>query len=667
MNKTIREELVSSISEMESVYHEKSTDKAIKKLLLPSINRAKEQLQDLDKVEAALHASQQAETNATSPAVKAVKKIAKVAAQKKVHTVHAQVKKSITKLQKLVKKNPSLKEKYADTPAGSLEKDAQRRAKFPGKRKSGTGNTYFESRPNRSDVLGNKKYPMLEKGGSLIEKYKNGGKLRQNPPQGNSYHQSDDQKVPAKKPGWRYTDAGAKKLGVDPSKVPTLEHIAAYQGTYFRDNNHKSHRYLYNERRIDKSDLKKSFPYLEEGGELQGPGVHLNTGRMVSTLEKYNKLGEGGKITYKSQLGYDVKYVINGKVNRNKIKAAKNEDHARQLIADWKGIPAKDVEIEDVFIFELPIKHNKKKIKKELGGLLDNSLGSATYDPRFDIQSISFERGGAIPSYFGAGENLEVFGYHTANFDICGLATEQFRRAIEVIGLENEPGEALHRSMSQALADCAKKLDEIFGDEKKIYEDDFLPNEELIYTTVAASNLAAIYNYKSGLLIDLNAILPDHINNVIRANVEGSDVGSFVDAEIEDVTDADDSTIEFGRGGEIGSNTITKVSTGISNNQKLSDLKKAIINSIHAFVVKYCNNVTSEWNVEINKQMQNNICPLQAESWEYNQKTGYRIIVFTERFSNAFKNLITTNLKDKWADIIDIEKEQITAGTEYDL
>ena len=117
-------------------------------------------------------------------------------------------------------------------------------------------------------------------------------------------------------------------------------------------------------------------------------------------------------------------------------------------------------------------------------------------------------------------------------------------------------------------------------------------------------------------------------------------------------------------------NTITKKSTGLKSNNKVSDLKSAAITSIHEWVSKVCNiniNDGSKWNILIEKQIEQNICPLEAESWEYKSKGGYRLVIFTSSFSTEFKEMITENFKADWKEIIDLEHEQITAGTEYDF
>lgn len=71
----------------------------------------------------------------------------------------------------MISVSSSVKKFNSGRATSDIVRDKQRRADAPGKRTSGDGNTYYEKRPNRSDVS---KKDRLEKGGSL---YKDGGKV----------------------------------------------------------------------------------------------------------------------------------------------------------------------------------------------------------------------------------------------------------------------------------------------------------------------------------------------------------------------------------------------------------------------------------------------------------------------------------------------------------
>ena len=214
--------------------------------------------------------------------------------------------------------------------------------------------------------------------------YAHGGSVHQAAAQGKNYNWRTDRGETAKHVGWRYTDAGAKRLGVKPGNIPTQAHIEKYDGREFIANG-KKHRYIYKETRKDKSDISP-----------------------------------------------------------------------------------------------------KKK----------------------------FEGGGEIPSYFGSGKNIEIFGYTTLNFDICGKAVSEFERAaseIEAMGTEHE---TMVISMREALVRLAKLVDELFGIEKKIYETK-LPADRSTHTLIALNIMPniGINNYKSGMHVDI-AFLADHIQNI---------------------------------------------------------------------------------------------------------------------------------------------------------
>lgn len=133
--------------------------------------------------------------------------------------------------------------------------------------------------------------------------YAKGGKLSNkgaylNEPQGQRYTRYEDSKESnrAKPAGWRYTNAGAKRLKLkNPNVLVSKAHLEKYRGKYFTDSKGVKHRYIYIERRADKSDIKRGFPYLELGGyaisnERMQPlesGVIVNTRDTEEEAKKY--------------------------------------------------------------------------------------------------------------------------------------------------------------------------------------------------------------------------------------------------------------------------------------------------------------------------------------------------------------------------------------------
>lgn len=128
--------------------------------------------------------------------------------------------------------------------------------------------------------IGSKKYA---KGGKLSNK----GAYQNEPESGKSYTRYEDSKDHhrAKPAGWRYTDAGAKRLRIsNPNTYVLKDHLEKYRGKYFTDSKGIKHRYIYIERRADKSDIKRGFPYLERGGKV-GDLATNSVGKIVEIVK----------------------------------------------------------------------------------------------------------------------------------------------------------------------------------------------------------------------------------------------------------------------------------------------------------------------------------------------------------------------------------------------
>jgi hypothetical protein len=115
----------------------------------------------------------------------------------------------------------------------------------------------------------------------------------QNAPQSSVYKKANDKKVEAKPVGYRWTDAGAKRLGKSATSKPTNADVEKYSGKTFKFKGEDT-RYLYSEKRIDKSDVSKSAK-LEEGGTLGAGSFKLGGGVGVKgrQYDPYNKKQDG--------------------------------------------------------------------------------------------------------------------------------------------------------------------------------------------------------------------------------------------------------------------------------------------------------------------------------------------------------------------------------------
>jgi hypothetical protein len=116
---------------------------------------------------------------------------------------------------------------------------------------------YSEARADKSD-------------NSQKTKLKTGGRTKlviptnQNPPQSKSYKEETDKTVAAKPVGWRWTSYGAHKLGKNDEVKPSADDIEQYKNKTFKLRG-VSVRYLYPERRIDKSDTSRRNKFAAGG------------------------------------------------------------------------------------------------------------------------------------------------------------------------------------------------------------------------------------------------------------------------------------------------------------------------------------------------------------------------------------------------------------------
>jgi hypothetical protein len=167
----------------------------------------------------------------------------------------------------------------------------------------------------------NEEYEMLVEKYRETKEYAAGGKVSnkgayQNKPEsGKSYTRYEDSKDSnrAKPAGWRYTDAGAKRLKLKNSNVlVSKDHLQKYRGKYFTDSKGVKHRYVYIERREDKSDIKRGFPYLERGGKIDASFVRLETtdGNKITEQTSIPKADEALYYFWKIDKYSDVVYKI---------------------------------------------------------------------------------------------------------------------------------------------------------------------------------------------------------------------------------------------------------------------------------------------------------------------------------------------------------------------
>ena len=151
--------------------------------------------------------------------------------------------------------------------------------KYKGKTFSKAGSQhsylYSEKRADKTDV-------------KKSEKFKAGGRTKktwadsQNPPQSTVYKAVNDKEVVAKPVGFRWTGYGAAKLGVNVMSKPSAADIEQYKNKTFKLRG-ESVRYLYSEKRADKSDVKRKDKFEDggmyaDGGMMEDGGLYSHGG-----------------------------------------------------------------------------------------------------------------------------------------------------------------------------------------------------------------------------------------------------------------------------------------------------------------------------------------------------------------------------------------------------
>ena len=171
--------------------------------------------------------------------------------------------------------------------------------KYKGKTFSKAGSQhsylYSEKRADKTDV-------------KKSEKFKAGGRPKktwadsQNPPQSTVYKAANDKEVVAKPVGFRWTGYGAAKLGVNVMSKPSAADIEKYKNKTFKLRG-ESVRYLYAERRADKSDVKRKDKFEDggiyaDGGEVRFVDKFSNR----DGIEVLTENTEDGRVFYKAQV-----------------------------------------------------------------------------------------------------------------------------------------------------------------------------------------------------------------------------------------------------------------------------------------------------------------------------------------------------------------------------
>ena len=112
----------------------------------------------------------------------------------------------------------------------------------------------------------------------------------QNPPQSKAWTEPNDEGVKAKPIGYRWTTLGAEKLGKRATTSPSKADVENYRGKTFRAKG-ETHRYIYIERRVDKSDKSVKAKFNDGGMMAKGGYIYIKQ----EDIDKFDKWSDEQK------------------------------------------------------------------------------------------------------------------------------------------------------------------------------------------------------------------------------------------------------------------------------------------------------------------------------------------------------------------------------------
>ena len=333
-----------------------------------------------------------------------------------------------------------------------IERDADRKAKPFGKRISASGHRYYEYRANRGDI-NPKKYPRLESGGELPENYFEivKWKTKENWDAfsgefGEKYDTSEEAVEEAKR---LYDSNEYYAVGVDEMSVYSDERPIE---NFFVISKEDS------EIEEDETQSEISDEQLKE--RLKENGI---------SDEDFANLTEERKAQLKEQM-----FAAEDKIDEQEKDEQNVDDDLEETVSDDE---LKDhLQNEHDFTEEeadqiLSTPHEREVYAQAY--LADNEIMD---DDNADIDMLPEEEvemlNNIVPAHFDSGRNIEVFGYQTKHFDVCGKAVLEFERVIYEIEQEaNQPAKTHAKNSTKYAAMFA---DAIFGAEKEAVENNYV-------------------------------------------------------------------------------------------------------------------------------------------------------------------------------------------------
>lgn len=282
---------------------------------------------------------------------------------------------------------------------------------------------------------------------------------------------------------------------------------------------------VYYEYRPNRADISRQKPYLEKGGMLENQNYivvipYEETARLFhasKTIHQESYLGENDSIVYfESQAKRFEKQIAEDIANNwSQAKAYGKKPYARKINEAYLqsgGLLSQPIEVVDVI----------SEGQQGLIGIIDQV-----------VPVVKFEDGGVT------GENINVYGYQTQNFNICPTAVKEFKAAVQ--HFEAFPDLQLEQD---ALQKEAEHVDVILGVYKQAKEESAVSRQDYA-KAINALIAASMNNYRSGMLVNLFNFIPEKMTTIAAAMVDYAfEKGGMIDLPIQEEMFEKGGTIE---------------------------------------------------------------------------------------------------------------------------
>jgi hypothetical protein len=187
------------------------------------------------------------------------------------------------------------------------------------------------------------------------------------------------------------------------------------------------------------------------------------------------------------------------------------QDKINHINETYDGVTASKTYSDNRIQVVSPYFNTLNEIKRKEfdgSGLMERYGNTSSYvlysNKTYEKGGEMFAHGGNVPTNFGKGKNINVFGYETKFFINCPKAVEEFENSIQNANTDEE---------KENLSKLAEHIDKIFEIEHEVVHgiaSSSTSFDEAIKETITAS----YWNYRSGMAIDLFSFIPQHLKEI---------------------------------------------------------------------------------------------------------------------------------------------------------